>query len=136
MGQTQILFIVLSVIIVGIAVAVGITQFGSNATQANRNAVLLDLNDIAMKAQTWYRTPTSMGGGGGTFSGITFASIGLTDSSGTYHNANANISGAGYVISSATATEVHVNAKGNEHIQYDCVITTDGVTPGAASTWH
>ena len=42
MGQTQILLIVLSVIIVGVAVAVGIDQFAENALTSNRDAVAGD----------------------------------------------------------------------------------------------
>ena len=47
MGQQQLLLIVLSVIIVGIAVAVGITTFQSNAVEANRQAVISDLVNYA-----------------------------------------------------------------------------------------
>jgi hypothetical protein len=70
MGQTQILFIVLSVIIVGIAVAVGITQFNQSAVDSNRNALLLDCQSIIAAAQQWYRKPVDLGGGGGSFDGL------------------------------------------------------------------
>ena len=46
MGQTQILLIVLSVIIVGVAVAVGIDQFQENALTSNRDAVAADCQRI------------------------------------------------------------------------------------------
>jgi hypothetical protein len=39
MGQQQLLLIILGVIVVGIAVAVGITMFKDNAVSANRDAV-------------------------------------------------------------------------------------------------
>ena len=39
MGQTQLLMIVLAVIIVGIAVAVGISQLGESALAANKDAL-------------------------------------------------------------------------------------------------
>ena len=42
MGSQQLLLIVLGVIIVGIAVIVGISIFGSNADQANKDAVTHD----------------------------------------------------------------------------------------------
>jgi len=46
MGQQQLLLIVLGVIIVGIAVVVGINLFNANATNANRDGVISDLNKI------------------------------------------------------------------------------------------
>lgn len=77
MGQTQILFIVLAVIIVGIAVAVGITQFQSSAVEANRNAVLGDLQSMSAQAALWYKKPASMGGGGRSFADITADEAGM-----------------------------------------------------------
>jgi Tfp pilus assembly protein PilN len=50
MGQQQLLLIILGVIIVGIAVAVGITMFQDNAVDQNRSAVIADLTTLAAKA--------------------------------------------------------------------------------------
>ena len=80
MGQTQLLMIVLAVIIVGIAVAVGITQFSESAVTANRDAVAADCQLIVAKAQQWYRKPTSLGGGGNSFTGVTLAKLGISAS--------------------------------------------------------
>ena len=63
MGTQQILLIVLSVIIVGIAVAVGITMFNAQATNSNRQAVMSDMNNLASSALAYYKTPLSHGGG-------------------------------------------------------------------------
>ncbi len=70
MGQQQLLLIILGVIIVGIAVAVGITMFQDNAISANRDAVTNDLVQLAAKAQQFYRKPQALGGGGNAFTGI------------------------------------------------------------------
>ncbi len=67
MGTQQILLIVLSVIIVGIAVAVGITMFNAQATNSNRQAVMSDMNNLAASALAYYKTPVSHGGGGGSW---------------------------------------------------------------------
>ena len=67
MGQQQLLLIILGVIIVGIAVAVGITMFQDNAVSANKDAVTNDLVNLAAKAQQHYRKPVALGGGGNTF---------------------------------------------------------------------
>lgn len=67
MGQQQLLLIILGVIIVGIAVAVGISMFTASATSANRDAVSSDLSNLASMAQQHYRRPGSMGGGNNAF---------------------------------------------------------------------
>lgn len=71
MGQQQLLLIVLGVIIVGIAVVVGINVFTASASQANRDAVIADLTNVASMAQQYYRKPSALGGGGNTFTGWT-----------------------------------------------------------------
>src|SRR4030067_1041801 len=91
MGQQQLLLIILGVIVVGIAVAVGITMFTDSAVSANRDAVTNDLVNLAARAQQYYRRPTALGGGGGSFAGLTANSDGLkkltnraTNANGTY----------------------------------------------------
>ncbi|MCD4819765.1 MAG: hypothetical protein K8S23_13855 [Candidatus Cloacimonetes bacterium] len=64
MGTQQILLIVLSVILVAIAVAVGISMFNAQSLNSARQSIVSDMNYFASKAQTWYKTPISMGGGG------------------------------------------------------------------------
>ena len=58
----------LGVIVVGIAVVVGINLFNANAVSANRDGVVSDLNNLGAMAQQFYKKPTSMGGGGNSFS--------------------------------------------------------------------
>jgi hypothetical protein len=77
MGQQQLLLIVLSVIIVGIAVVVGINMFGASAASANLEAVSNDLLNLAASAQQYYVKPASMGGGGNTFTGLTADAAGV-----------------------------------------------------------
>jgi Tfp pilus assembly protein PilE len=71
MGQQQLLLIVLGVIIVGIAVVVGINVFTASSLEANKSALVADLQTIGSMAQQWYRKPAAMGGGGNTFTGWT-----------------------------------------------------------------
>ncbi len=75
MGQQQLLLLVLSAIIVGVSIVIGINMFTSSATQANQDAVLQDCMSIAARAQEWYRKPASMGGGGRSFSTLADVSI-------------------------------------------------------------
>lgn len=69
MGQQQLLFILLGLVIIGIAVVVGINYFTSSSGKANREAIIADLNDIAFMAQKYYREPITLNGGGNAFTG-------------------------------------------------------------------
>ncbi len=84
MGQQQLLLIVLGVIVVGIAVVVGINLFNANAVSSNRDGVVSDLNNLGAMAQQFYKKPTSMGGGGNTFTGWAIALELDTTANGTY----------------------------------------------------
>ncbi len=70
MGQQQILLIVLSVILVGIAVSVGIGMFSSYSRTANRDAIVLDIINLSVTAYQYRFKPSSMGGGSGSFDGF------------------------------------------------------------------
>jgi hypothetical protein len=84
MGQQQLLLIVLGVIVVGIAVVVGINLFNANATSANRDGVISDLNNLSAMGQQYYKKPTSMGGGGNAFTGWTVPTGLDSTANGTY----------------------------------------------------
>ncbi|HRY83961.1 MAG TPA: hypothetical protein P5533_04940 [Candidatus Cloacimonadota bacterium] len=71
MGTQQILLIVLSVIIVGVAIAVGITMFRNQAYNSNVQAVSSELNNYGAQALQWWKTPLSQGGAGQTFDAST-----------------------------------------------------------------
>lgn len=68
MGQQQLLFIVLGIILVGLAIFVGINVFTSNAIESKRNNLINDCVNLASLAQQYYRRPTTLGGGGNSFS--------------------------------------------------------------------
>jgi len=104
MGQQQLLLIILGVIVVGIAVAVGITMFQDNAISANRDAVTNDLVNLAARAQQYYRRPTALGGGQGSY-----ALVGLADLTSKPSNANGV-----YTFVSASATQVVLLGTGVE----------------------
>jgi len=114
MGQQQLLLIILGVIVVGIAVAVGITMFSDSAISANRDAVTNDLVNLASRAQQFYRRPTSLGGGGNSFAGLTADAAGLAKLTNKASNGNGTYlivtAGAG----SGTAAVVHLEGTGTE----------------------
>jgi hypothetical protein len=94
MGTQQLLLIVLGVIIVGIAVVVGISIFGTNADQANKDAVTQDCLRLAAAAQGYYRKPALLGGGGNDFTGCTLVHLGM-DASGVNINGTYTVTPAG-----------------------------------------
>jgi hypothetical protein len=121
MGQQQLLLIVLGVIIVGIAVVVGINVFTASSSQANNDAVIADLTNLASLAQQYYRKPTALGGGGNSFA--SFAIPGALDTTG---NGIYTISTAG------SATGISFQGVGNENGTKNAsskVTVTMAVTP-------
>jgi hypothetical protein len=69
MGQQQLLLIILGIIIVATAIAVGLQQFMIGSETANREAIVNDIANIVGNAQSYYSRPNQMGGGSGSFSG-------------------------------------------------------------------
>lgn len=119
MGQQQLLLIVLGVIIVGIAIAVGISMFKSSAVDANRNAIAGDLANLASKAQRYYRTPVELGGGGQDFSNFTLSPLDTGNANGSYR---VEIIQPGLIV---------IHALGKEKVGNAYVAAVDTVTPDA-----
>jgi len=84
MGQQQLLLIILGVIIVGIAIAVGIAQFGAHSTQSNKDGVTASLVNVAANAYQFKIRPTTMGGGGGAYTNYTIPTKMAKDDNGSY----------------------------------------------------
>ena len=120
MGQQQLLLIILGVIIVGIAIAVGITMFTSSATEANRQAVISDLVNYGAKAQRYYRTPESLAGGGQDFNGFYLTSDESSNANGAFNSTTTQPSGVTAVTAEADsistdATSIYIEASGTEN---------------------
>src|SRR5512141_1018668 len=125
MGQQQLLLIILGVIIVGIAIAVGISQFGAHSTQANKDGVTSSLVNIAANAYQYKIRPTTMGGGGGKYDGYALPSKMSSDDNGSYtistaSGAAAAIKGTSLINGSWAAT---------------CNVDSNGVTTISYSGW-
>ncbi len=75
MGQQQILLIVLVSIIVGTAIIVGMLFVKSEQVQFMEAEYTELMLEVAEQAQAWYRKPTELGGGGGSFNNISFNQI-------------------------------------------------------------
>ena len=95
MGQQQLLLLILGVIIVGIAVAVGISMFGAQSTESNKDGVMSGLQSLSANAYQYRIRPMTLGGGSNSYIGYQIPSKMSSDENGVYA-----ISG------SATATQI------------------------------
>jgi hypothetical protein len=69
MGQSQLLIIAISVLIIGIAILAGAGFFSDDAVEANKKAMINDVNHIAMNATRYYRRIGALGGGSYSYMG-------------------------------------------------------------------
>jgi len=72
------------IIVVGIAIAVGLSLFSAQSVQSNRDAIINDLNNIAAQAYQYRIRPTSMGGGEGSYRGFRIPTKMRTNENGSY----------------------------------------------------
>lgn len=121
MGQQQLLLIILGVIIVGIAIAVGLSLFSAQSIQANKDAIINDLNNIAAHAYQFKIRPSSMGGGQGSYSGYSIPSKMASNENATYS------------VSSATATAVTVLATSTANTTNTVIAVVD--SDGRLGSW-
>ena len=83
LGQQQILFIVLGLILVGAAIFTGISIFSSSADVTGKDAAITDLNNLADIARTHYQKRSELGGGGESFANFQIPESFLNSLSGT-----------------------------------------------------
>ncbi len=114
MGQQQLLLIILGVIIVGIAISVGIQQFGANSTVANKDGVTSGLVNLAANAYEFKIRPATLGGGSNSYVGYTIPSKMVSDDNGSY-----SLNG------SPTATSVSIDGKSAQNASWVATITVD-----------
>lgn len=111
MGTQQILLIVLSVIIVGAAIAVGIQMFNAQAYSANKSAIAADAQSFASQIVQYFKTPESQGGAGGKVENMTGAKIGGFIGWGA---ANTSNDSGTYIIGAVDDGDVPIYGLGNE----------------------
>jgi hypothetical protein len=86
MPQQQLLLIILGVIVVGAAIAVGFVLMSDQSGSANRDNLSTDLIVLGQGVQSYYRKPVSQGGGEYSFDGFTINKV-LRDTA----NANGSV---------------------------------------------
>ncbi len=70
MGQQQILMLLLSISILGIAVSCGVIAIQGAVEPDCRELLVSELKELAIDARGYYQTPLEHDGGGGTFLGL------------------------------------------------------------------
>jgi len=102
LGQQQLLMIVLAIIIVGIAIAISIQLFRSNAIESKRDLLIEETTSLATMAIQYYKKPQTMGGGGRSFMGWEIPSQMVQTFNGNFMRAVVN---ASEVIITGTGSE-------------------------------
>ncbi len=102
MGQQQLLLVILSIIVVGVAIAMGILLFSTNAIEQKRNEIINECALLASEAQLYFRKPKDLGGGGKSFVGWTVPLQYATTEVGRFD------------ASVVSPTEVKITGTGNE----------------------
>ncbi len=125
MGQQQLLLIILGVIVVGIAIAVGISQFGAHSIQANKDGVTSSLVNLAADAYQYRIRPTTLGGGSGGYTGYTIPNKMASDNDGTY---------AVGTVSSTTATLTGTSTMNSSYVA-TCTCDSMGNTTLVYTGW-
>lgn len=104
MGQQQLLLIILGVIIVGIAIAVGLTMFTAQSVGSNRDAIISDMTNLAANAYQYRISPATMGGGNGAYTGYVIPPSLASNENGAYSLVSATTSSVTFTGISAQYT--------------------------------
>lgn len=123
MGQQQLLLIMLTIIVIGAALAVGINVFTANAIEQKRNEVINECVLLASEAQRYFKKPIAMGGGGKSFVGWIIPTKWKTTEVGSFE---ASIVSGQQVIITGTGNEVVTDS--------DSIKVQLSVTPGDYAT--
>lgn len=118
MGHNQIWLMILVTTLVVIAIAVGVEQFQTLTVDSNRQAVMADLVNYGSKAQLYFRTSRTLGGGSQDFKGFKLSPFENTNSNGEFHVTPNVPSGPAAVTSGGeifiSATTIYIQASGRK----------------------
>ena len=101
MGQQQLLLVILGVIIVGIAIAVGFAMFSSSSVSSNRDAIVNDLLNLAADAYQFRSRPVTMGGGSNSYANFQIPAIFRPNENATYSTSSITVTSITFVANSA-----------------------------------
>ena len=119
MGQQQILLIILGIVVIAIAVALGISLFRAHAISSKRDILTNETIDMAAQAIGYYKRTREFGGGGKSFIGWQIPPQLQNTVNGSYA---INTINKDEVVIIATGTEV---VTGNDSIQVKTTVSPD-----------
>lgn len=123
MGTQQILFIVLGLIVVGVAIIVAFSMVKHESTQSARDSLQNDLSLLILESQEFYHKTGLFGGGGNSFSGMKPDDIRLLRSSQVQSATEVWVTANGtYMLLSVAPDSVVLEGVGVN-------VGTDGVNP-------
>jgi len=121
LGQQQLLLIVMAIIIVGIAIAVSIQLFRSNAIDSKRDLLIEETTSLGLMALQYFKKPAEIGGGSQSFIGWTIPSQMVTTANGNF---TTSMVAADQVIITGTGTEV---VTGTDSIEVQTTVTANEI---------
>ncbi len=113
--------IVLAIIIVGIAIAVSIQLFRSNAIEAKRDILIEETTTLGLMALQYFKKPAELGGGSKSFLGWTIPSQMVTTANGNFVLSTV---ATDQVIITGTGTEV---VTGTDSIEVQTTVTANEI---------
>ena len=113
--------IVLAIIIVGIAIAVSIQLFRSNAIEAKRDILIEETTTLGVMALQYFKKPAELGGGSKSFLGWTIPSQMVTTANGYFLISTVSTT---QVIITGTGTEV---VTGTDSIEVQTTVTANEI---------
>lgn len=119
MGQQQLLLILLGLVVIGIAIAIGINLFRANAISSKRDILTNETIDMAAQAISYYKRAREFGGGGKSFVGWQIPSQVQNTINGSYIISQIY---SDSVVLVATGTEV---VTGDDSIQVKTTVYSD-----------
>ena len=84
MGQQQLLLILLGTILVGAAIVLALSLMGAQGVQANKDAMINDLNHLAAHAYQYRISSSSLAGGAGKYTGYKIPTAIASNENGYY----------------------------------------------------
>jgi hypothetical protein len=111
--------IVLALIIVGIAIAISVQLFRSNAIEAKRDILIEETTSLATMAIQFFKKPTELGGGGKSFVGWVIPHQMVVTQNGNFMTSSVSPT---QVIITGTGSEVVI---GNDSIKVETTVTAN-----------
>ena len=120
MGQQQLLMIVLAIIIVGLAIAISVQLFRSNAIESKRDILIEETTSLGSMAFQYYKKPRELGGGGRSFINWTIPPQMVQTFNGNFMMASVSVDN---VVITGTGSEV---VTGTDSIKVETTVYANG----------